>query len=124
MQAGRISLVPYIGFVRHCFSHDLWEKLMISKTFTVAYSKDLTRRKLSVERLDQLAEHERKRLEQARLATKPSKPQVQMSIRMTEDAYLRYRALCKSQNKTNGDMVLELMQFYLNGNGVLPTNPV
>ena len=40
---------------------------------------------------------------------------VQMSVRMDEDVYRRFRALCKLERRTNGDMLHHLIEAYLNG---------
>ena len=86
---------------------------MTRKPLSIAYSKDLKPVKLTQERLDRLAAFERQELERSREKSKPSKLQVQMSIRMEEGAYLLFRALCRAQGKTNGDMVQKMMRAYL-----------
>jgi hypothetical protein len=63
--------------------------------------------------LDQLAELERRELEQSRSKSKASKSVVQMSVRMEEEEYLRFRALCKSERRTNGEMLEHLMKAFL-----------
>ena len=40
---------------------------------------------------------------------------VQMSVRMNEDVYRRFRALCKLERRTNGEMLHHLIDVYLNG---------
>ena len=40
-------------------------------------------------------------------------PTVQMSIRMQESAYERFRILCQQERRTNGDMVQVMMESYL-----------
>lgn len=40
-------------------------------------------------------------------------PTMQMSVRMKEDVYERFRALCERERRTNGDMLETLMNFYL-----------
>jgi hypothetical protein len=40
-------------------------------------------------------------------------PTVQMSVRMPADQYDTYRALCKQERRTNGDMLNELVKFWL-----------
>jgi hypothetical protein len=40
---------------------------------------------------------------------------VQMSVRMNEDVYRRFRALCKLERRTNGDMLHDLIEVYLDG---------
>ncbi len=37
-------------------------------------------------------------------------PTVQMSVRMREETYERFRALCKRERRTNGDMLEVLME--------------
>lgn len=69
---------------------------------------------MSLKKLDQLAEIERKDLEQSRRwKSRDINPTVQMSIRMDEDEYLKFRALCKAERRTNGEMVERLMEAYL-----------
>jgi hypothetical protein len=36
-----------------------------------------------------------------------------MSIRMRQDAYFAFRALCTATRKTNGEMLLHLMEAFL-----------
>lgn len=88
---------------------------MPRKVLSSAYSKDLKPVRLTLKKLDQLAEQERQELERSRAKSQPSKAQVQMSIRMEEGAYLRFKALCKSQRKTNGEMVEYLIKRFLQG---------
>ena len=61
----------------------------------------------------QLTELERQELERRRSKSKATEPTVQMSIRMGEEEYLRFRALCKSEHRTNGEMVEHLMKAFL-----------
>jgi hypothetical protein len=68
---------------------------------------------MSAKTMDQLVELERWELEHSRLKSGTSKPTVQMSVRMDEEEYLRFRALCKAERRTNGDMVERLMKSYL-----------
>lgn len=42
-----------------------------------------------------------------------SNPVVQMSVRMQEDVYDRFRALCEQERRTNGDMLAVMMETYL-----------
>lgn len=37
---------------------------------------------------------------------------VQMSLRMPAETYQRFRALCKQERRTNGDMLRVLMEGY------------
>lgn len=39
-------------------------------------------------------------------------PTVQMSVRMREDVYERFRAMCDEERRTNGDMLEHLMDAY------------
>lgn len=39
-------------------------------------------------------------------------PTVQMSVRMPEETYERFRALCLRERRTNGDMMAVLMEGY------------
>lgn len=68
---------------------------------------------LDFKKLDQLAEMERKDLERQRWKSRSINPTVQMSIRMEEEKYVRFRALCKAERRTNGDMLEHLMDAYL-----------
>jgi len=72
---------------------------------------------VSSKTLVQLAELERKELERKRSESKAVNPTVQMSIRMDQEEYLRVRALCKAERRTNGEMVQRLMEFYLSNAG-------
>lgn len=63
--------------------------------------------------LVQLAELEREELERKRSGSEGATPTVQMSVRMDEEEYLRFRALCKAERRTNGDMVDHLMKAFL-----------
>jgi len=71
---------------------------------------------LDFKKLDQLAEAERVELNRNRWKSRDTNPTVQMSIRMDEEDYLRFRALCKAERRTNGDMVLHLVNAYLSNN--------
>lgn len=67
---------------------------------------------------DALAEEVEKRPEiiearNRRWGRRDANPVVQMSIRMPEDQYERFRALCATERRTNGDMVGVLMEHYL-----------
>jgi hypothetical protein len=80
----------------------------------IPYAKDLTQKNsLTKEYLDHLAHLERQDLEASRAKTRTSRPNVQMSIRMPEDEYFRFRALCIALRKTNGEMVAHLMEAFL-----------
>lgn len=68
---------------------------------------------MDLNKLEQLKEMERKDLERSRWKTRDTNPMVQMSIRMEEDEYLKFRALCKQERRTNGEMVQHLMEAYL-----------
>ena len=68
---------------------------------------------MDFKKLDQLAEAERKDLNRSRWKSRYTNSTVQMSIRMEEEDYLRFRALCKTERRTNGDMVLQLMTKYM-----------
>lgn len=63
--------------------------------------------------LDKLKEEERKELDRSRWKSRDSNPTVQMSIRMEEEQYLRFRALCASERRTNGGMLIAMMRHYL-----------
>lgn len=40
-------------------------------------------------------------------------PTVQMSVRMPETTYEKFRILCQRERRTNGDMLAVLMESYL-----------
>lgn len=46
----------------------------------------------------------------ARWSRREPNPTVQMSIRMPVETYDRFRALCKKERRTNGDMLRVLME--------------
>lgn len=68
---------------------------------------------LSKDYLAHLARIEGQRLEESRRKFGPPNQNVQMSIRMGQGDYLRFRALCRAMRKTNGDMLTQLMDTYL-----------
>lgn len=76
---------------------------------------------LSAEKLVQLMRIERQDRQEAqskayrRHVAQPSATTVQMSVRMNEDVYRRFRALCKLERRTNGDMLHDLIEVYLDG---------
>ena len=76
---------------------------------------------LSAEKLVQLMRIERQDRQEAqskayrRHVAQPSATTVQMSVRMNEDVYRRFRALCKLERRTNGEMVHDLIEVYLDG---------
>ena len=79
-----------------------------------SYTKDLKpRNMLTKETLEELARREAELLEASRRKSPATRSTVQMSIRMTEEEYLRFRALCKAMRKTNGEMVECLMGIFL-----------
>lgn len=78
---------------------------------------------MDFKKLDQLAEIERKELDRGRWKSRDVNPTVQMSIRMDEDDYLMFRALCKAERRTNGDMVKHLVEFYTSGGDTHPKTP-
>jgi chromosome partitioning protein len=45
-------------------------------------------------------------------ANQKSSPSVQMSIRMKADVYERFRALCQTERRTNGEMLEVLLEHY------------
>jgi hypothetical protein len=67
---------------------------------------------LAPENFDHLVQLERRRLEHLREKSKPVQPQVQMSIRIEEGAYLRFRTLCAVSRRTNGEMLLHLLECF------------
>lgn len=86
----------------------------MSKHQRVPYAKDLTpKNSLTKETLDHLAHLERQALEISRAKSRTCRPTVQMSIRMPEDAYFAFRALCRATRKTNGEMVTHLLEAFL-----------
>lgn len=55
-------------------------------------------------------------LEEARVrrwGRREANPTVQMSVRMAESDYERFRQLCVTERRTNGDMVNVLLEHYL-----------
>lgn len=87
---------------------------MHTKELKRRYSKDLQPRDvLSKDYLAHLARMEGQRLEESRRKYGPPSPQVQMSIRMGQGDYIRFRALCRAMRKTNGDMLLHLLNAFL-----------
>mgnify|MGYP001076512837 CR=1 FL=1 len=68
---------------------------------------------MDFKKLDQLKESERRELERGRWKSRDVNPTVQMSIRVEEEEYLRFRALCKAERRTNGEMLIHLMNAYL-----------
>src|SRR6056297_4041223 len=109
-----ISLVPYIAARRQgCVTHQRSQDMNIkdlSRTTTTGATPYVA---LDSKLLAQLAEMERKELERNRSSSKATRATVQMSIRMEEEEYLRFRALCKAERRTNGDMLLHLMTSFL-----------
>lgn len=76
---------------------------------------------LSAEKLVQLMRIERQDRQEAQSkayrthVAQTSATTVQMSVRMNEDVYRRFRALCKLERRTNGEMVHDLIEVYLDG---------
>ena len=76
---------------------------------------------LSAEKLVQLMRIERQDRQEAQSkayrkhVAQTSATTVQMSVRMNEDVYRRFRALCKLERRTNGDMLHDLIEVYLDG---------
>ena len=76
---------------------------------------------LSAEKLVQLMRIERQDRQEAQSkayrkhVAQPSATTVQMSVRMNEDVYRRFRALCKLERRTNGEMLHDLIKVYLDG---------
>lgn len=68
---------------------------------------------ISKDRLEYLVRNQRLLLARTRKKKGPAVPQVQMSIRMPEADYLKFRALCTASRRTNGEMLCELMEVYL-----------
>ena len=80
----------------------------------IPYAKDLTPiDTLTQKNLEHLAQLERQVLEASREMAATREPTVQMSIRVREDAYFRFRALCKVLHKTHRDMVVLLLEAFL-----------
>ncbi len=68
---------------------------------------------LTKKTLDHLAQLERQALDASRASSRESRSTVQMSIRMDEEQYLHFRALCRLQRRTNGQMVEHLLKLLL-----------
>ena len=87
---------------------------MTSTPTRIPYARDLTpKNRLTKEVLDHMAHFERLALEASRGNKQSSPATVQMSIRMKEAEYLRFRALCRALRKTNGSMVVHLLEAFL-----------
>ena len=69
--------------------------------------------KISKDRFQHLVQNQRLMLAQTRKKKGPAVPQVQMSIRMPEADYFKFRALCTASRRTNGEMLLHLLEAYL-----------
>lgn len=78
---------------------------------------------LDFNKLDQLAKEEGRELERSRWKSRDVNPTVQMSIRQEEADYLRFRALCKAERRTNGEMLKHMMEFYVSGGETHPKTP-
>ena len=50
---------------------------------------------------------------QRRWPRRQQNPKVQMSLRMNEDVYDRFRSLCVSERRTNGGMLEVMMSAYM-----------
>tara|TARA_R110000850_G_scaffold233967_1_gene358813 strand:+ start:16376 stop:16618 length:243 start_codon:yes stop_codon:yes gene_type:complete len=48
-----------------------------------------------------------------RWSRREANPTVQMSVRMAESDYERFRALCAHERRTNGEMMVELLNNYI-----------
>lgn len=68
---------------------------------------------LTKKTLDHLAQLERQELDASRTKSRERRSTVQMSIRMDKEQYLHFRALCRVQRRTNGQMVEHLLQLLL-----------
>lgn len=68
---------------------------------------------LTKKTIDHLAQLERQSLDASRAPSRESRSTVQMSIRMDEEQYLHFRALCRLQRRTNGQMVEHLLKLLL-----------
>lgn len=68
---------------------------------------------LTHDQFEHLVQNQRQLRTQSRAEKEASQQNVQMSIRMPEADYLRFRALCVATRRTNGDMLSELMAVYL-----------
>ena len=70
------------------------------------------KRKLNLSLIEEAAEAEIARRKEAR---KPDDKEdiVQTTIRLTAGEYGKFRAICEHQRRTNGEMLVVLMEFYL-----------
>lgn len=73
---------------------------------------------LTQDRFADLVQNERHRLTELREKSAPTEPKRQMSIRMQEEKYLEFRALCRAMRRTNGEMLSELLDMYLANTGI------
>lgn len=62
----------------------------------------------TIESNDKLVSNRNKRWKR-----REANPTVQMSVRMHEDNYERFRALCELERRTNGEMMEVLMEHYI-----------
>lgn len=51
-----------------------------------------------------------------RQSRRQANPVIQMSVRMREDVYERFRDLCAQERRTNGDMLEQMMAAWLREN--------
>lgn len=68
---------------------------------------------LAPDRFEHLVQSQRSLLAESRERKEPAAPRVQMSIRIQEAEYLKFRALCVATRSTNGAMLSELIKIYL-----------
>lgn len=70
-------------------------------------------RNLDFKALDETKEEEVAAGRSWRQRRREANPTVQMSVRMQEDVYERFRMLCERERRTNGDMLAVMMESYL-----------
>lgn len=61
---------------------------------------------------DEQTEEEMEKARSRRWRRREANTTVQMSVRMPEETYERFRALCERERRTNGDMLRVLMEGY------------
>lgn len=69
-------------------------------------------RKLDFDALDETKDESVQESRNWRRRRRETNPTVQMSVRMREDVYDRFRTLCERERRTNGEQLEVMMSFY------------
>lgn len=69
-------------------------------------------RKLDFDALDETKDEGVQESRNWRRRRRETNPTVQMSVRMREDVYDRFRTLCERERRTNGEQLEVMMSFY------------